>query len=376
MNEPIKYDVAIVGGGLAGLSAAILLARNNFRVALFEKETYPFHKVCGEYISLESYDFLKSLGLILDERELPVIKELTLSSPRGYLLCQDLPLGGFGISRYAIDNELAIIAKRNGVEVFDNCRVNEINYGDGSFSIQSDKIIIEAKIVCAAFGKRSNLDVKWKRSFMQQKPNALNNYIAVKYHAEIEHPRNNIALHNFSNGYCGISPIEDGKSCICYLTTAKNLKDNGNSIQQMEELVLAKNPFLKKTFAEAKMLYDKPLAISQISFDRKDQVQDHFLFLGDAAGLIAPLCGNGMSMALFSGKMAAGLITRFLKNEISRDELEQHYVKTWKNSFSDRLRAGRIIQSMFGRDWVTNGAIRILHHFPSLVSRIIRQTHG
>jgi flavin-dependent dehydrogenase len=376
MHESNKYDAAIVGGGMAGLSTAILLAKNNFRVALFEKETYPFHKVCGEYISLESYDFLMSLGLALAEKHLPVIKELTLSSSKGSLLHQGLPLGGFGISRYVIDDELAMIAKSNGVEVFDNNRVNEIIYKDDSFSIQSDKLLIEAKIVCAAFGKRSNLDVKWKRLFVQQKPNALNNYIAVKYHAEIDQPRNNIALHNFSDGYCGISPIEDGKSCICYLTTAQNLKNNGNSIQQMERNILYKNPFLKKAFAEAKMLYDKPLAISQVSFDKKDQVHDHILFLGDAAGLIAPLCGNGMSMALFSGKIAAGLIAQFLTAEINRQELERRYVIAWKNSFSSRLHAGRIIQSVFGRDWLTNSAVLILRRFPALVSRIIRQTHG
>ncbi|HZZ75876.1 MAG TPA: FAD-dependent oxidoreductase, partial [Puia sp.] len=56
MNTDRKYDVAIVGGGLAGLSLAILLARESYRVCLFEKEAYPFHKVCGEYISMESWD--------------------------------------------------------------------------------------------------------------------------------------------------------------------------------------------------------------------------------------------------------------------------------------------------------------------------------
>jgi flavin-dependent dehydrogenase len=144
----------------------------------------------------------------------------------------------------------------------------------------------------------------------------------------------------------------------------------------MEENILYRNPFLKKVFEEARMLYDKPLAISQVSFDKKKQVEDHILFLGDAAGLIAPLCGNGMSMALFSGKIAAGLITRFLTDEISRQELERRYVSCWKNSFSRRLHAGRIIQSAFGRDWLTNSAVIILRRFPSLVSRIIRQTHG
>src|SRR5687767_13939717 len=93
------YDVGIIGGGLAGLSASIVLAKAGYSVILFEKETYPFHKVCGEYISLESWDFLISLGLQLDSLNPPLINNLLLTSPDGSLLKQKLPLGGFGISR-------------------------------------------------------------------------------------------------------------------------------------------------------------------------------------------------------------------------------------------------------------------------------------
>ena len=59
--------------------------------------------------------------------------------------------------------------------------------------------------------------------FILQKPNKLNNYIGVKYHIKINWPEDLIALHNFENGYCGISQIEGNKYCLCYLTTAKTL---------------------------------------------------------------------------------------------------------------------------------------------------------
>ena len=59
MQNEQPYDVAIIGGGLAGLSLAIQCASQNVSVVLFEKETYPYHKVCGEYISLESQPFLE-----------------------------------------------------------------------------------------------------------------------------------------------------------------------------------------------------------------------------------------------------------------------------------------------------------------------------
>src|ERR1700712_4478301 len=101
------YDVAVIGGGLAGLALAIQLAKENFKVIIIEKETYPFHKVCGEYISFECWNFLESLGYPLSDMDLPQIKQLLVSSPSGNTVEHALPLGGFGISRYKIDAELA-----------------------------------------------------------------------------------------------------------------------------------------------------------------------------------------------------------------------------------------------------------------------------
>jgi len=100
------FDVSIIGGGLAGLSLSILLSKNNYKVILFEKEKYPFHRVCGEYISLESWKFIESLGLNLSELNLPIVKKLMISSSNGNTINADLDIGGFGVSRFFIDNEL------------------------------------------------------------------------------------------------------------------------------------------------------------------------------------------------------------------------------------------------------------------------------
>ena len=168
-NSNGSYDVALVGGGLAGLSLSILLAKANYRVALFEKEKYPFHKVCGEYISFESWNFLEELGVPLSDWNLPVIRRLIVSSPNGKYLEQDLPLGGFGISRYKLDSTLAEIAKANGVELFEENKVSDIVKEGSSFNIKNSTGNNSAKIVCGSFGKRSNLDVKWKRDFTLKK---------------------------------------------------------------------------------------------------------------------------------------------------------------------------------------------------------------
>ena len=86
------------------------------------------------------------------------------------------------------------------------------------------------------------------RAFIQKKNNKLNNYIGIKYHVNSNFRSDTIALHNFKDGYCGISKIEDNKFCLCYLTNAANLKKSGNSIEEMEKNILSKNRHLKNIF--------------------------------------------------------------------------------------------------------------------------------
>ena len=374
MREDITYDLAIVGGGLAGLSLSIQIARAGYKVILFEKERYPFHRVCGEYISNESWNFLESLGIDLESLKVAHIKRLQVSDKKGNFFEQQLPLGGFGISRYKLDHELALLAKQNHVTVLEQARVNEISFINNEFILATTNGNFKAKLAAGSFGKRSNLDIKWKRPFAIARNNKLNNYIGIKYHVRYKFPDDLIALHNFENGYCGISKVEDDKFCLCYLTTAANLQECGNDIQRLEQAILSVNPHLKKIFSGCQL--QEPVTISQISFDKKNLVEDHVLMIGDAAGMITPLCGNGMSMALHASKIAAEQILDFLKNKISRDELENNYSKQWNKLFSGRMRAGRILQKLMLNNWLISFTISVGKIFPRIIKFMIRRTHG
>ncbi|MBX3239641.1 MAG: FAD-dependent monooxygenase [Chitinophagaceae bacterium] len=370
------YDVAILGGGLAGLSLSIQLSRAGYEVILFEKEKYPFHKVCGEYVSFECWNFLEELGVPLSDWKLPHISQLIVSSPSGYTIEHKLDLGGFGISRYKLDAYLAELSRNAGTTILEETRVDNIWFSESHFHIQYGDRMCKAKMACGSFGKRSNIDVKLKRDFIRKKQNKLNNYIAVKYHIKTDFPADHIALHNFSNGYCGISKVEDEKYCLCYLTTAQNLQNNNNSIPDMERNILMRNPSLRQIFSEADFLFDKPLTISQISFDAKTQVEHHMLMAGDAAGMISPLCGNGMSMAMHGSKIAFEQMLLFLQEKISRQEMEEQYARIWEQTFGKRLKTGRFIQGMFGRNRITNYLLLALRPFPSIVNHLVKQTHG
>jgi len=376
MDDATVYDVAIIGGGLAGLSLAIQCAGAGYSTVLFEKETYPFHKVCGEYISNESYPFLQRLGVPLQLYHLPQINTLHLTDVKGRLYQFPLDLGGFGISRYTLDNLLYRVALEKGVVVKTNIKVQDVQFENDRFNIISSASNFNARVACGAYGKRSNLDVKWKRSFTLEKSNKLNNYIGIKYHIQYPQPNDTIALHNFLNGYCGISKIEGDKCCLCYLTTADNLKKYNNSIAQMEKSLLSQNPHLKDIFANATSLYEQPLAISQISFEPKTQVENGMLMLGDTAGLITPLCGNGMSMAMHASLLAFRNIDSFLQKKISRTQMELAYTNEWKKQFSGRLLAGRLIQQVFGGNNTTTMFLRTMNALPAVANSLIKLTHG
>src|SRR5664279_5697827 len=106
------------------------------------------------------------------------------------------------------------------------------------------------------------------------------------------------------------------------------------------------------------------------------QVESHILMAGDAAGMITPLCGNGMSMALHSAKILSESINSFLDKKISRDRMEELYSQQWKINFEGRLRAGRFIQKMFGKEFMTNRFIGLLKYLPFLVNKMVTATHG
>lgn len=364
-------QVIIIGGGLSGLIAANYLAAANIPVIVLEKKEYPFHRVCGEYISNETIPFLKSLDLFPDQFRLPSITQLQLTSVNGRSATLDLDLGGFGISRYTFDQFLYEKAKQRGAIFHLNTEVDSIQFSNEQFEVKTKDEVFYGDIAIGSFGKRSKIDIALKRSFIQKR----SPYVGVKYHIRIEHPNDLIALHNFKDGYCGISNIEDGKTTLCYLTHRDSVK-RFRSIKAMEESVLYNNPFLKSIFTHAEFLYDKPEVINEISFETKRPVQDHILMSGDAAGMITPLCGNGMALAIHSAKIVSELILAFKRNEITRDQLEKQYANNWNSLFANRLWAGRQIQNLFGSEWASNLAVNLARHVKPIASYLVKKTHG
>ncbi|WP_350288510.1 NAD(P)/FAD-dependent oxidoreductase [uncultured Croceitalea sp.] len=367
------YDVIIIGGGLAGLTAAIDLKKRDCSVLVIEKNTYPNHKVCGEYVSNEVKPYLEYLGVNLNSADIIAIDTLQMSTTSGKRIETELPLGGFGISRYVFDNLLYKNALALGVEFVFDSAVNT-SFNEDIFEITlASKEIYTSKIAIGAFGKRSSLDKKLNREFIQQK----SPWLGVKCHYEFpDFPTNVVALHNFSGGYGGLSKTEDGSVNFCYLTSFKSFKEF-NSIEAFNKKVVAKNPFLGDFLSSATPKFKNPLSIAQISFERKKAVENHLLMCGDSAGLIHPLCGNGMAMAIHSAKIASDCITDYLRSpHPDRKKLEQFYAFRWRKEFAGRLRMGRAIQKMLMNETASNLAIATIAQSEKILQSMIKRTHG
>jgi len=306
-------QVAIVGGGLAGLSMAILLAQKGVQTTLIERGQYPKHKVCGEYISKESFDFMQRLGLPMADLALPEINKFVLTSAYGKQAGCALSPGGIGISRYLLDDLLAQKAQQLGVNLITQTRIKQVTWDE------NEKLYVletpggsqtTAQLAVGAFGRISGLG---------EEKNTANKYIGVKYHVAEGPATDTIEIHNFSGGYCGISRIENNKYCMCYLARADKLTPYKSDFDAFENAVLGANPFLRERLKAARVM--DGVRTANINFGVVDMHQLSYPVLGDAAGFIPPITGNGMSLAFRSANEMLPHVHNFINQKINRTAL-------------------------------------------------------
>jgi len=365
-------DVLIIGGGLAGLCSAIDLSAHGLSVVLIEKESYPRHKVCGEYVSNETLPYLSSLGIDPFDLGAAHIDELDFSVPGQEPLRSSLPLGGFGISRFRLDHALYVKAQEKGASIIRD-QVESVAYENDQFYVRTKKkTSYSSRFVIGAFGKRSLLDKKLDREFIKNK----SSYVAVKAHYKGYFPENLVGLYNFEGGYCGVSNVEGKDLNVCYIVDYRVFQ-KFKKIDEFQEEVLKSNENLKSVLDATEMIFERPLSISQISFDPKELVVNHVLMCGDSAGLIHPLCGNGMGMAIGAAQLVSDSILSYFNGKLkTREEVENQYVKLWNQNFKSRLRTGRALALLLRNYRTTSFLLPLLKSFPAILKRIISATHG
>jgi monoamine oxidase len=250
------YDVAIVGGGLGGLTLSIQLRKLGYSVILFEKEVFPFNKMCGEYISMESYDYLQRLGLNLDALNLPKITQLQISSPSGKTIHSSLDLGGFGIRRYTLDFLLSKIAIANGVSLQQGERVLAMDEVDAMAVSEQKKKRLKIENEILANEETMAINLKYREQGLGEAIDAVDNQNA-------ELIAKNKALQNELTAIDKEGNAEREKILADYqqqLETARN--DYWATIGQIETQIRAqRSDIIKK-------IYEDPDAAAQLLSDK------------------------------------------------------------------------------------------------------------
>lgn len=368
------YDVAIIGGGPAGSSLAAELARAGRRVILFEKEPMPRDKLCGEFLSTEVAGICTRLGVhdrMLGSGAQP-IRQVRCSAPDGIELNVQLPGTAYGLSRRAFDQILFTHAADSGADVRDGTSVAAIKGAlEHGFELDADQTRYAARLVVGAYGRRATLDRKLERpSLRTGRP-----LVAFKAHHNGALSEHQVELHTFDGGYCGLLVAEDKLTNVCWIAHERHLKEAGGSPESLVDRIAAWNSRLGRRMADLARV--EPFqAVSRLDFRRKELFAQDVLLIGDAAGMIAPLCGDGIGMALQSALLAAPLIEEFLDGRSTAPRLKRRYELAWRREFRTRMHVGRLLQNFFVRPQLLGPGLRLAAAFPQVAQRFVTLTRG
>ena len=371
----MTYDVLIIGGGLAGCSAAIQLAERGRRVLVLEKQRYPAHKLCGEFLSVEVQAMFEKLGVseAVWKAGARPIDHTVITTTDGPVFESALPGTALGLSRYALDRLLFDRARAVGADAQDGVAARAVEGSlDEGFAVATTEGSFSARLVLGAYGKRGLLDRKLERPFLQ----ARSPFVAFKAHYEgIALPRV-IELHAFPGGYCGLSHVEQGRINACWIGREETLKAAGGTPQAMIEQSLLQNPTLAGRFQAMERVTDKFIAVSQITFIQKGVFAGDVCMIGDTAGMIAPMCGDGMAMALRSAELEVPLSSAFLDGTMTAGHFRERYAQAWRREFGLRMRLGRWMHHAYCRPAVSRLGVGAVRRLPGLGRWLIRKTRG
>jgi flavin-dependent dehydrogenase len=292
-----------------------------------------------------------------------------------------LGFNAFGLRRSLFDNLLLSNAKKKGINIFQPAEVKKIIYGNNFYEllIETDEhkeLKIKVTSLIAAYGKQNYLDNHLKRDFVFYK-SKLN---GIKFHLNgkelKDFPEDEIQIYAADNIYCGVNRVDSNVATLCFLENRKT--EQAPPRKQLSELQKKNKAFSNLFNGARKNLFDNiPVyGTGNIYFGKRNLVENGIFMIGDAAGVIAPLAGDGIGIAMESGKLAADLLFKRKKEKLSISETEANYMSSWKKLFTKRMKTAiriqNIIFSRFGRE---AGSL-IIKLFPSLLPILIKSTRN
>ncbi len=313
-----KKRILIVGGGVAGASLAIRLAKQKFEVLVVERDRFPRHKLCGEFVSPECLGHFESLGVIDSINEIggDAISETRFFSEKGRSLrvpsewFYEGGNGALGISRAEMDFRLLQKAEKLGVEILEETKCVGVKLTDGKISAVSvrDKNHNDREIAADLFvdatGRSGVVGKLANRSRGLKERKTKIRHIGFKAHFEnVKLEKGVCEIYFFRGGYGGLSYVENGTANHCFLidsSVAREFKGNADAIL---ENVIFENVRAREALKNADKKFDW-LGVSVEKFGKqKRNLCENLISIGDSAAFIDPFTGSGMLMALESSEL-------------------------------------------------------------------------
>lgn len=356
MNDGERFDAIVVGAGPAGSAAAAVLAERGRRVLLLEKDRFPRPKVCGEFLSARARGSLERLGVRRAvEAAAETIRHGTIFLPGrrpGFLpgrrpgrgaVAFTLPEPALGISRYCLDELLAARARALGAECHFGVRVTGVEGSPGpGFEVRFSGVDgdgrVGARAVVGAWGRWDSLDRELDRGFLARGERSRRRFFGwSRDYAADPALSGEVRLYAFPGGYCGLSRVEGGAVNLAGVVDARTRSAFAPGWESVVAHARARNSDLDRDLSS---LAEGPigfLGTGPVFFTAKPPVERGMLMVGDAAGVIDPFSGEGQSVALASGILAAETLERGLCGEVAFEDVPRLYAAAWDSRFRRRF---------------------------------------
>jgi flavin-dependent dehydrogenase len=336
MRDDAIFDLAVIGSGPGGASAAITAARANARVILFEKGTLPRQRVCGEFVSSESLTLLS--GLLRPKDRSLLSGAVHIANARIFIDDREVALPvhppAASIARFDLDLALWNSAREAGV-CGSNTLVQRIS-GTGPFELTTSDQTYSARAVVNASGRWSNLNARTALPSAEK-------FIGIKAHFAEPDPHPSVDLYFFDGGYCGVQPVDlagtrkDNRVNASAMVRA----DVGTSLAE----VFARHPRLRLRSDTWQRLCPE-VTTSPLIFGRPRPVSGSVLSVGDAAAFVDPFVGDGISLALRSGALAAHSLVEFFVNKITLAQAAVNYSHAYNEKLAPVFRASSRVRRL------------------------------
>ena len=391
MTRQFDYDVIIAGAGPAGASAAIHLVTGGARVLLVEQKKFPRAKLCGEFISPECTPHFERLGVArqmfaanparLNETVFYSRRGTSVKVPSAWFGASGVALG---LSRAEMDERLLRRASDAGAVVLENAQVVDLlldqNRVEGvTVKHAGSEARYRAPVTIDATGRAralARLVAKSKHETRLRRASL----VAFKAHLDDARVAPGVCeIYFYRGGYGGLSSIESGLSNLCFIVSARAVRECGADAERVMRTVVCQNRRAAEAL-ESAQARTPWLAVSLEGFGRHTVTPTNgLLSIGDAASFIDPFTGSGMLMALESGELAASVISAQLGVTGLGEglvDLEARYRSAYKSKFHSRLRICSLMRRAAFVPGLAQVAIRVFGQSDHLRQRLSRATRG